>query len=53
MGPLLLLRASVSFALVGWRLYTRLLGPRWGRALFWGGMGLSTVVVVALQLSGR
>jgi hypothetical protein len=53
MGPLLLIRATARFALYGLALYVRLLGPRRGKILFWGGMAVSAVVAVALQLSGR
>lgn len=52
-GPLLLIKASVLFARTGLRLYTRLLGPKRAKQLFWGGMAASTVAVVAIQLSGH
>jgi hypothetical protein len=52
-GPLLLFRASARLALFGLALYTRLLGPKRAKRLFWGGMAASALVAVALQLSGR
>jgi hypothetical protein len=53
MGPLLLVRASARLALFGLALYTRLLGPKRAKILFWGGMAISTLIAVVLQLSGR
>ena len=51
-GPLLLLRATFEFARTGLSLYTRLLGPKRAKTLFWGGMALSAVVAIVLQLKG-
>lgn len=53
MGPLLLVRASARLALFGLALYTRMLGPRRAKILFWGGMAASALAAVILQLSGR
>jgi hypothetical protein len=52
-GPLLLIRATARFALFGLALYTRLLGPKRAKRLFWGGMAVSALAAVILQLSGR
>jgi hypothetical protein len=52
-GPLLLIRASVQFALTGLRFYTRALGPNRAKILFWGGMAVSALVAIVLQLSGH
>jgi hypothetical protein len=51
-GPFLLLRATVTFAKTGLAIYTRALGPKRARLLFWGGMAVSAVVAVVLQLTG-
>ncbi len=50
-GPFLLIRASYSFAQVGFRLFVRLLGAKRGKAFFWGGFALSAVAAVYLQLT--
>lgn len=52
-SPFLLLKATFVFARTGLALYRRVLGPRGAKILFWGGMGVSAVVAVVLQLSGR
>lgn len=51
-GPFLLLRATFTFVKTGLSLYVRALGPRGARWLFWGGMAVSAIVAVILQLSG-
>ncbi len=51
-GPVFLFRSTVAFAKTGLALYTRALGPRRGRLLFWGGMAVSAAVAVILQLTG-
>lgn len=51
-GPFLLLQATLEFARTGLSLYTRLLGPKRAKLLFWGGTAVSTVVVIVLQLKG-
>lgn len=51
-GPFFLIKATVAFARVGLSLYARLLGPKRARVLFWGGMGVSALVAIVLQLKG-
>ena len=50
-GPFLLIRSSLYFASVGFRLFVRLLGAKRGKAFFWGGFALSAAVAVYLQLA--
>ena len=50
-GPLFLIRATVAFATAGMALWTRLLGPRNAKRFVIAGMGVSTVVVVLLEVA--
>ena len=50
-GPFLLLRATVAFATVGANVLTRILGARRGRVALIGGMGVSTIVAIYLQVT--
>jgi hypothetical protein len=51
-GPFLLLKATVTFAKTGLAVYTKALGAKRARLLFWGGMAVSAIVAVILQLAG-
>lgn len=50
-GPLILIRATLTFARTGLSLWVKFLGQRRGKALFWGGMVVSTIVAIILQLT--
>lgn len=50
-GPLLLWRATVTFANVGYSLFLRVFGKH-AKAVFWGLFVLSAVTAIVLQLRG-
>jgi hypothetical protein len=51
-GPFLLLRATVTFALVGLSIFTKMLGKKRGKAVFAALTLLSALVAITLQLKG-